>query len=1101
MTLEWIDLARQVGRYLADQQGDDTVTVLLGAGGSRSSGAPSTPEVVGALAEDSSGEFSNSEVSDGMDSLSDALVENTVEHLFRDIRPHVGYLSLASLAKSTRVLVVNLNWDPALEKACEQLGVKYASIVIDEGSPTTLDEGWTEVEAALKDKEVRLVNLHLHGQLGKSKIRLAPKRTAAFQSKTIELLWKRFFAHPTVVVGATLSGERDVTGLLAAAAQGPDPTPFWFFSRQPERTDGPRDKVVAELISRNESSFSGDPFIDFDRIMVEILSRRLDRPLGELFDGGSLPRRDSSEAVFPAPDLLRNHLEAGASGKLLALVGERHVGKSTTARLLAHWTALRADKMPAIVSKAGPVRCAHLAKSLRDGSSGLGPGDIVILDDPFAVGDEEPNDDLLDDLREVVDRPDRPEIILTASLGAWGRAASEHEDLEELAELVVDKATDWYVGSDLALLADDPSSKGGPAMVTRRVLEGVASTPGRVRSANAGQYPSGDEDVIEDKLELLRTVGRDTKRFLALVRFSELARTVVPQVQLAEHLSSTVPELPPPLQALLMDLDEDCEEADRRHRVFAHYTDRVAFDRLYLEERRDLRSRVVELAYGRDVVDEVCDIWLTIDRLRAGNLDRVTEMAKGTDRERAKLAEWGPLLLEEAANARPSRLQLEGVLKQLLKIEPRLDFWALRELVYEVVRLWPELHHSELAKGFIKKVLADTERMGCYCVLEAMLYFQGAIHRKVWDKDFVLRRLWGRIANATWDLAEDVDAHKTELALIFDAVAWSRPPLDEHELGNWIDPILDALEREEGMKGALALTCLYHPAGVELFELVERESPLSYVSNLSTEQIGRAAELVRWHYVHQSRGRALITRRRLEPACPELLRREHRKRVLHRPQVRAIEKFVERMGSFPEHRGSAVHLGFNLRCTLGEFDERVLGHLVGAMTEPDDDLVTAAITYRIPAGALEQMQDHFRRRPNRERLLDVMLRGCDVASLSDSARVKVDAPRFMAGRIPQLVHNELDTDWNKPLNKIRTLHEPAFTMEVHDILTVIVEEGLVDVEAKWELLNHVQRGDLRPMEIGKARSPSQLKTSLDTKDPLVAVVISVAMDMVSGTLT
>jgi hypothetical protein len=74
-------------------------------------------------------------------------------------------------------------------------------------------------------------------------------------------------------------------------------------------------------------------------------------------------------------------------------------------------------------------------------------------------------------------------------------------------------------------------------------------------------------------------------------------------------------------------------------------------------------------------------------------------------------------------------------------------------------------------------------------------------------------------------------------------------------------------------------------------------------------------------------------------------------------------------------------------------------------------------------------------------------------------------------------------------------------MEVHDILTVIVEEGLVDVEAKWELLNHVQRGDLRPMEIGKARSPSQLKTSLDTKDPLVAVVISVAMDMVSGTLT
>jgi hypothetical protein len=98
----------------------------------------------------------------------------------------------------------------------------------------------------------------------------------------------------------------------------------------------------------------------------------------------------------------------------------------------------------------------------------------------------------------------------------------------------------------------------------------------------------------------------------------------------------------------------------------------------------------------------------------------------------------------------------------------------------------------------------------------------------------------------------------------------------------------------------------------------------------------------------------------LEPACPELLRREHRERVLHRPQVRAIEKFIARMGSFPELRGCAVHLGFNLRCTLGEFDERVLGHLVDVIAEPDDDLVTAAITYRIPAGALEQTQEHFR---------------------------------------------------------------------------------------------------------------------------------------------
>jgi hypothetical protein len=118
-------------------------------------------------------------------------------------------------------------------------------------------------------------------------IRLAPKRTAAFESKTIEVLWNSFFTHPTVVVGASLTGERDVTGMLTAASQRVEPkakpksNPFWIFSRQPEQTDSPDDPVAAELLSRSECelNFRGDPFVDFDRIMVEILAERTRRPV------------------------------------------------------------------------------------------------------------------------------------------------------------------------------------------------------------------------------------------------------------------------------------------------------------------------------------------------------------------------------------------------------------------------------------------------------------------------------------------------------------------------------------------------------------------------------------------------------------------------------------------------------------------------------------------------------------------------------------------------------------------------------------------------------------------------------------------------------
>lgn len=1096
----WIALAESVGRYLAEQT-DDAVTFLLGAGASGSSGTPSTPEVLDALTEQHPDEFPDSKVSEGMDAISDSQVSVSIRPLFEDIRPHVGYLSLAALAASTRVLIVNLNWDSAVELACERVGILYASVVLDERN--ALQAGLNEIGERLSDPTYRVVNLHLHGLLDASDIRLAPKKTNAFERETIELLWSSFFVHPTVVVGATLTGERDVTGLLTASSQGATPkkSPFWLFSRQLERTELPEDRVAAELLSRNESelNFRGHPFIDFDRIMVEILASRIGRPLKDVFFGTSLPQVGGEKLVFPAPKLLRDHLERSEEGRVLALVGERRCGKSTMAKLLAHWIGLRAQDPIQVISAYGTASCAQKAKELAGGSLTAGARDVVIFDDPFGASHEKGDQAFVADFFAILGKPESPQVIVTASLSAWHAAVAAYSELDGRAETVIASPTEWYEGMDLAALIDGKNSK-WPAMATRRALEGFASTPERVTAAATATCPVSEQKVIEGKLSLLRQIDEDTQCFLAMVRFHELCRTVIPRMELVQVAREPSHSIPAALKPMLAK-SELSEEGEAPY-LFAHYTDRAAFDLLYREKQEDLYPKVLEAVYDPNAVADVCQIWQAIADLRDGLPERIGEMACDDGADKCKLLEWGPLMLREAANSMASRPRLEEVLELLLQIDSDRDFWALRELVYEVVRLWPELSESPIAREFLKTCLEDRERMGCYCVLEAMLYFQGAIHEQIWERDYVLRRLWDRVTAEIGDLAENVEQHGDELALIFDAIAWSRPPLSQRGLLSWIDPIVNALVEQEQLKGAIALSCLYHPEGLTIFEDLERPSPLADIGNLTEQQMRKAAAVVRWHYVHQSRGRALLSRRRLEPACPHLLCREARDGRVPKRQAEAIERFVTRMAHFPDYRGWAIHLGFNLRCTAGEFDDRFLERLVAELQDCDDGMVTAALAYRIPDGAHAATQHYFRNPANREQLLDVMLDGCRVDSLSASANVVVHPPRFMSGRSPQSVHMQLDTDWSGALRNVANLAEHSFSDDVYRILCEAEKTGFIDRASKWQVMRHVHRGDLRPLDEARARPPRDpaLTTWLRGRDELTQIVVAVALDVHSKVL-
>jgi hypothetical protein len=1056
---------------------------MIGAGASLSSNAPSTQEIEDALWQEFEHEFTGgrAELREGLDLVTRDQVEQLILPMFDDVKPYIGYLAVAALARRIRVLIVNLNWDEGVEKAAAELGMEDACASL------SLDEGVDAIRAALGDASKRIVNLHVHGRLDRDHIRFARSHTLMFKDEEMKLLCNEFFRHPTAVVGASLKGEYDVTGLLAEASSGSGPkTPFWLFSRQRERTARPDDQAALDLLARHSSftNFAGDPYVDFDRLMVELLAARSERPLAALFEEGGLRFPDPENLVFPAPDLLRDHLHGPPRGRGLAFVGERKVGKSTTARLVAHWAGLLTEQPSNVVARFGFADCRRGIEELVAGRAPDSAGDVVVFDNPYGDGGQyQPNPKFTEAFAKAVGDPECPRILITSSPSNWRRALRDDPALSDLAEVVCAQPRKWYRGLDLAALADDPTSK-SPAMVTRRVLEGVASTPKRVDAATDGVLADSEPEVVEEKLALLNDLDLEAQQFLTLVRFHELSASIAPQGELLKRLKD--PAYADTVSATRHMLEEEAFDGLTYVR-FAHHTDREAFDRLYEARRDDLLPEVKRVAELPSLIPQVCKVWSVIVAVRGGQIEAVDDLDTG------ERLEWGPLLLEEAAASEPARERLPELLTKLSRMKPH-DFWSLRELVYEVARLWPELHKSKEAQAFIADVLTDDTRMGRYCLLEALLYFQEATHSQAWERDRMVTELWDAIRRATWTLTNDPKHHGFEIALMFDAIAWYAPPLRRESLLLWVEQLVEASDVRPDLVGAFAMTCLYHAEGRALFEELRLDSPLG--SPLANRQVRAAAAMVRWHYVHQARGRALLTRRRLEPAKPDLLRRAGQTRRLDGVESQAIERFITRMVAAKEHAGWAVHLAINLRWTAGRYEDAFIGRCIERdVGDEDDGLITAAITYQIPDAALDQMRAYFARDDNRRALLKRMRDGYPAPG-PGRTQVKVAPPRFIAARTPHDVHHQLDTRWpSLAANDLDPSHDRNFVREVNDRIAKAVSADVVPIKAARELRRRVVAGDYSDLEEAKLQAEGDAPTRnwVRRKDPLTKLAVNAVL--------
>ena len=321
---QWLTLVDVIAESVGER---DPLTFVLGAGASLSSGAPSSARVERRWMESDPTSFPDRQsLLERIGELGDSQKINPIRSLFESVRPFIGYHCLASLAHARPVFVINLNWDDALEQACQAISVPFRHLTVDRKGDLVVNEeqeGEHKVITGreLNDQEPGLLTapsapgvycLQVHGKLDDpvSGIRFGIYHTLQFTPLVKRVLVKRFFTHPTVVVGASLRGEYDVVDLLRTLTEDSSElpgrlSPFFVFSRQETRTSDPTDKLMQHVLFKrsSEPNFRGDPAVDFDRLLLDLATRIQGSEFGSAFSkSASVPSLE--ELVLPSPKAL-----------------------------------------------------------------------------------------------------------------------------------------------------------------------------------------------------------------------------------------------------------------------------------------------------------------------------------------------------------------------------------------------------------------------------------------------------------------------------------------------------------------------------------------------------------------------------------------------------------------------------------------------------------------------------------------------------------------------------------------------------------------------------------------------------------------------------
>lgn len=1014
----WLDEVRGLVELLRTSP-EEPITFLIGAGASLSSGAPSTADVEAALKAVNGGDLPETELTE--------IEKRTVVRLFDRFEPYLGYNALAAMARTRPVYVLNLNWDDGVERAAAAAGVERTlSIDIDE------ETRLSRLDKTLQRGERRngIVCIHLHGLLPGGNYRFSRLATLKFEGVARSVILQ-LLRHTTVIIGASLRADYDMTEILRDAAGDGHAGPVWFFSRE-ERSQKQDYALMGILAARGQKQVIQHAGVDFDRLLLHIHTASGDLPYDDFvsryWPAPKVPKAPKyADLVFPRPEVIRPLLQKRA----IAIVEDPKVGKSAVGLLLTFFFKT-CDKR-CVNEEVMATRDVWSCTSFLNNHDG-----ILYLDRPFGTDDFRSNPQFFGVLSAKLRRTKKPatRVIIECTPTAWQQALAEHG--QDVSEFVGCTPLDipWFSREDLLALFDPQAH---PA-IAQAISDDVLRTPGQVITAlkTGVAFPPQAEEAIAEKKRHMALLG-DYAKVVALVRL--------------QHLG-----VPRPWRNLLLDAGfrdhaEVLNQCSRWIEIFQISEHRFAHlsnpsDAKIIDELLDVPGSALLAAVNQVGAHNE---WV-IDALRARDAVRAVrekDAAAVATIRREDLRDLAPVLLKDAGDDWP----LEFIEHQ------SMDLCVLRDLAFEIVRLWPNLSGSIHSERIFRELLKTESREGLYALIEAALFLKDATEPEIFE----------RFSEPLWELLKYLKSGRAMpeerlrlIAMIVDGLLWRDSSRDDSFATRWFHRFFHAVPETSELAGAFAFSLVYHgqAAAKYLHESQGQQQRLQRLNRLADhpEQADWFCWMMRWHFERECRDRAIMLRRdQLPKNFLKYIGRTADGEVAPPEEIPILLAALRALKT-RRHAGWAFHLALNMATVNGRYNAEVddeVSQLFDLVPDADAGVLLAVTNY--PAECvLDKLQEYFRRPVNRNALLDAFARGIH-------CNTHLDAPRFDYTRDPFEVMTALDIRW-PALERVGAVMDRE---QFFDWINDLAARAHVPPHAEGEvrrLLKLAARGDLRPFD-------------------------------------
>lgn len=949
------------------------------------------------------GRASGTNLRDFLHQISDSEQQLILEPLFKEASPSIGYRSLAALGRTKRVHVLNLNWDKMVEIACDKTGVPYHCFDLKKKHEWVLPGGFPPNHG--------VICVHVHGVLGDS-CRYATLDTLSFEPEEIDLLEELFLKFPLLMTGTSLVGDMDFEDLWRVTTGKTSIPERWFFGRPwPSETNRATELDRSFNVKINPRCLAIDSLVDFDRLMLSILEAHKGLQWEEMRKTALAVELPESESLVTIQSpTFRSVLDA----RVIAIVGEPRLGKSTLAHFLAHYFQLIDEVRIDVRTFDRPETAATSIGSLLPHS---GPA-ILVFDEPCADDSRSPGVALFIEqlLRANSDGSlANKRIIITSTRGRWARAVESMPKLTSSVAIVAGSKSAWYLKNELSLLASQDER------VKALIEQGSLQTPAAIdeeiryyRRTGHPKPPVNQMAAVADHLAVF-DVAPQIAHLCCLVRLQEFTAT---QLSLEELLDVTkLSEIPTNAEDLLSAYTFEDRQLFRLRQQSAI----SATDQYLLTEISSIEANLENWFYPAHAIFLGLATWKLNNGLTSAPPVSSSQSS------------W---LISEFVKS-PTLASLRSALVCVS------SEWAMTELCYEVVRLWHLLPQNSDLHELLQEIGGNRPHRGTYSLLEACLYHQDAVPRQILDV----------VNSEAWKIIFD-RASGQEAALLVDACMWR--PLAGGSMPSWVDSFFDRLSTSDPEWALVRFLAAYHPEGFAKLDAVYLQRDVSVTWN--TDQAEFAAYLTRWHFVHQAYSRVLLSKLRI-------MDKAWLCRTLHpeaSDSTTEMLRLIESMTHFPDAAGWAFHLGCNSACMRGKPNADLRHALREALTRSqscDKGVATAVATYE-PADLFQrELRDYFADASNVEFLLDLLSQGVALDGH------KIAPPAFNFSRAPSTVHNATNITWPQLTREgVGTGNASHLTQELWAAFEKSITNGDVAAENVSKLCARVERGDLRILE-------------------------------------